>query len=156
MTKNQKKLNRNMAVCIVLGIGALLLLLVVLTGIQKNASIGKVRDCDEAAAYLLELGWEVDSSTAQIQDSVLPEYFDRTFDAYNQLQKEQNFDLNQYAGQPVTVYTFQVINYPNTDQEVLACLMTCKSRVIGGDIHSAALDGFMHALKSQPPAKPEA
>ena len=48
MTKNQKKLNRNMAVCIVLGIGALLLLLVVLTGIQKNASIGKVREIGRA------------------------------------------------------------------------------------------------------------
>lgn len=147
MTKHQGTLHRNMAVCIVLGIGALLFLLVILTGIQKNANLGKVRDCDDAAAYLMELGWEVDPDSAQTQDTVLPEYFDSTFEMYNQLQKEQGFDLLDYAGRAITVYTFRVCNYPNTDQEVYACLMTCKSRVIGGDIHSAAMDGFMHAFQ---------
>lgn len=147
MTEERIKMSRKGAVCIVLAIAAVLLLMVVISSIDRNAAYGKVRDAEEAAAYLAELGWEVDVSTAQVQTTILPEYFDTTFDTYNELQKEQGFDLMEQAGKEITVYTFQVMNYPNTTDEVLATLMTCKNKVVGGDIHSAALDGFMHALQ---------
>lgn len=146
-TEEPKKFGRKGAVCIVLAIAALLCLMVVIRGIDRNASRGKVTDAESAAAYLLALGWEVDTDTVQIQGTVLPEYFDDMFSEYNKLQLEQGFDLEKYAGKEVTVYTFQVTNYSNTSCDVMACLMTCKSRVIGGDIHSAELDGFMHALQ---------
>lgn len=146
-TESPKKLGRRPAVCIVLLIAAVLCLLVVIRGIDRNAANGKVTDAESAAAYLLSLGWEVDAASCQMQDTVLPEYFDATFSVYNQLQLEQGFDLEKFAGKAITVYTFQVTNYPNAGCDVTACLMTCKNRVIGGDIHSAELGGFMHALQ---------
>lgn len=146
-TEEPKKLGRKTAVCIVLLIAAVLCLMVVIRGIDRNASNGKVTDTDSAAAYLLALGWEVDQTSCQSQSTVLPEYFDATLSDYNKLQLEQGFDLEKFAGKEITVYTFQVTNYPNSTCDVLACLMTCKSRVIGGDIHSAEMDGFMHALQ---------
>lgn len=147
MKEEKKRLSRKAAVCIVLAIAAILLLMVVISSIDRNAANGKVRDVEEAAAYLQTLGWEVDTETVQIQDTALPQYFDKTMDAYNELQIEQGFDLKEQAGKAITVYTFHVTNYPYSTDEVYACLMTCKSRVIGGDIHSAAIDGFMHALQ---------
>lgn len=147
MTENRIKMNRKAAVCIVLAIAAVLFLIVVISGINRNAANGKVTSAEEAAAYLAALGWEVDVESAQVQQTVLPEYFDDTFTEYNQLQIEQGFDLSDQAGREITVYLFRVTNYPNTTDEVMACLMTCKDRVIGGDIHSAQLDGFMHALQ---------
>ena len=145
-TEEPKKLGRKTAVCIVLLIAAVLCMMVVIGGIDKNASNGKVTDAETAAAYLLTLGWEVDQSSCQAQTTVLPEYFDTTLSDYNKLQLEQGFDLEKFAGKEIIVYTFQVKNYPNAS-DVMACLMTCKSRVIGGDIHSAEMDGFMHALQ---------
>ena len=146
-TEQPKKFGKKTAVCIVLGIAAILYLMVVIRGIDRNTASGKVSDTETAAEYLLSLGWEVDLSTCQMQETALPEYFDTTFAAYNKLQLEQGFDLEKFAGKSITVYTFQVTNYTNANCVVLACLMTCKNRVIGGDIHSAELDGFMHALQ---------
>lgn len=147
MKENRIKMSRKAAVCIVLAIAAALFLIVVLAGIQRNAASGKVESAEDAAEYLLGLGWEVDQNAVTIQTTVLPEYFDNTISAYNKLQLEQGFDLTEQAGREITVYLFPVTNYPNTSRDVLACLMTCKGKVIGGDIHSSELDGFMHALK---------
>lgn len=147
MKENRIKMSRKAAVCIVLAIAAALFLIVVLAGIQRNAASGKVESAEDAAEYLLGLGWEVDQNAVTIQTTVLPEYFDNTISAYNKLQLEQGFDLTEQAGREITVYLFPVTNYPNTSGDVLACLMTCKGKVIGGDIHSSELDGFMHALK---------
>ena len=147
MKENRIKMSRKAAVCIVLAIAAALFLIVVLAGIQRNAASGKVESAEDAAEYLLGLGWEVDQNAVTIQTTVLPEYFDNTISAYNKLQLEQGFDLTEQAGQEITVYLFPVTNYPNASGDVLACLMTCKDKVIGGDIHSSELDGFMHALK---------
>ena len=147
MKENRIKMSRKAAVCIVLAIAAALFLIVVLAGIQRNAASGKVESAEDAAEYLLGLGWEVDQNAVTIQTTVLPEYFDNTISAYNKLQLEQGFDLTEQAGQEITVDLFPVTNYPNASGDVLACLMTCKGKVIGGDIHSSELDGFMHALK---------
>ena len=147
MKENRIKMSRKAAVCIVLAIAAALFLIVVLAGIQRNAASGKVESAEDAAEYLLGLGWEVDQNAVTIQTTVLPEYFDNTISAYNKLQLEQGFDLTEQAGREITVYLFPVTNYPNDSGDVLACLMTCKGKVIGGDIHSSELDGFMHALK---------
>jgi len=147
MTENRIKMSRKMAVCIVLAVAAVLFLIVVLSGINRNASNGKVTCPEDAATYLGTLGWEVDLESVQVQQTVLPEYFDDTFTEYNKLQIQQGYDLNKQAGKEITVYIFQITNYPNTTEDVMVCLMTCQNRVIGGDIHSAQLDGFMHALQ---------
>ncbi len=66
---------------------------------------------------------------------------------YNALQLQQGFDLRRYGGLICSMYTYRVLNYPSGDENVLAALFVYRNRVIGGDIHSTALDGFMHGLK---------
>lgn len=97
-------------------------------------------------SYLAALGWEADPQTEQAQEVVIPRIFSGVFADYNKLQKQQGFDLSTYAGLDCTVYTYRVTNYAGTDDTVLAQLYIYKNRVIAGDIHSTALDGFMHGI----------
>lgn len=97
--------------------------------------------------YLHALGWEADPATETAQEIVLPRTFDGVFGDYNALQKQQGFDLSIYAGETCSVYTYRVTNYAGTSDTVLAQLFVYRNRVIGGDIHATAMDGFMHGLR---------
>lgn len=101
---------------------------------------------EQRTEYLLGLGWEVDAASEQSKQIVLPRELDGVMESYNALQKSQGFDLERYAGLACEVYTYEVVNYPGNGT-VLAQLIVHGGRVIGGDIHSTALDGFMHTLK---------
>ena len=60
-----------------------------------------------------------------------------------------------YAGETCTAYTYRVMNYEGSTDTVLAQLFVYRNRVIGGDIHATAMDGFMHGLsRSEASASP--
>ena len=45
------------------------------------------------------------------------------------------------------MYRYRVKNYPSGEENVIAQIIVLNYQVIGGDVHSSALDGFMHGLK---------
>ena len=55
--------------------------------------------------------------------------------------------LSEYCGMEVTLYTYRVLNDEYADEEVLAQLYVSNGCVIGGDVHSTALDGFMCGIR---------
>ena len=65
---------------------------------------------------------------------------------YNDLQLAQGFDLTPYRGKAVKRYTYEVYNYPDLPTGVVANLLIYKDKVIGGDVCTRALDGFMHGF----------
>ena len=69
------------------------------------------------------------------------------FPKKNELQKSQGFDLTDYAGKSVTIYNYKVLNYPENSEYVYATLIVLDGVIIGGDIHSTELNGFMHGFK---------
>ena len=71
--------------------------------------------------------------------------FDEVFSRYNQIQQQAGMDLKPYCGKRVKLWTYRVLNIPS-QSEVRANLMVYKNKIIGGDISSTALDGFMHGL----------
>ena len=103
-----------------------------------------VTTTDGRIAYLQALGWEADPATETAQEIVIPRVFSGVFSNYNALQKQQGFDLSTYAGETCTAYTYRVTNYEGSTDTVLAQLFVYRNRVIGGDIHATAMDGFMH------------
>ena len=134
------------------GVVLILFLALVLTGMVLAASTpsaplgaAHVRNTQEAQDFLNALGWECVPEQCEMKASTLPTEFDNTFIAYNSIQLKQGCDLSKYAGKPITVYNFPVTNHESTDH-VLATLIVYRSTVIGGDIHSAAMDGFMEPL----------
>lgn len=106
-----------------------------------------VTSSQERAEFLMEGGWAVDVQTEQEQSIHIPEKFNDLYESYNDLQLQQGYDLAPYAGQDCTMYTYAVTNYPDASQTVLADLYIYKNRVIGGDVHSTNLDGFMIGIK---------
>lgn len=132
----------------------LILLLAVLLAVLVLVSSGNgilsahynVTTLEGRISYLAALGWEADPQTEQAQEVVIPRIFSGVFADYNKLQKQQGFDLSTYAGMDCTVYSYRVTNYAGTDDTVLAQLYIYKNRVIAGDIHSTAMDGFMHGI----------
>ena len=132
----------------------IIMLALVLTGIVLSAgappspfSHKKITDTNDIPAFLGSFNWSCDVLQCTEQKTVLPQQFDDTFIAYNAIQLQQGCDLTKYAGKEVTVYTLPVTNYPDYGGNVLATIIVYRGKVIGGDIHAAAMDGFMHGFK---------
>ena len=62
---------------------------------------------------------------------------------YNNLQKMQGLDLSKYKRKNVTRYTYKIKNYDGYEGTVYANLLVYRNRIIGGDICSADVNGFV-------------
>ena len=100
------------------------------------------------AEYLAAQGWTGDAETETAQEITLPREIDGVLADYNDLQRRQGFDLRPYCGLGCTVYTYVVTNY-DADEPVLCTIYLYKNRIIAGDIHSTAMDGFMHGIRQR-------
>ena len=115
---------------------------------------GKVADNDARVAYLASYGWEVEEEAEAIEEIVIPEEFSEVFQKYNEIQKEQGFDLEKQKGQRVKRYTYVVTNYPEEPDYVRANLFIYKNKVVGGDICALRVDGgFLHGFEGPKTAK---
>ena len=110
-------------------------------------SYDKVRSSGDAANFLAQFGWTVDAEPTEVQTVTIPSEFDKVYAAYNELQKSQGLDLSKYMGKDVTRYTFTVTNYPDYEGTVLANVLVYRNRVIGGDICSADVTGFVQGFE---------
>lgn len=99
------------------------------------------------AAYLADCGWTVETPALSEDTVLIPKQFSPVFEEYNELQKQQGFDLSEYCGMEVTMYTYRVVD-SGREGDVLAVLYVLNGAVIGGDVHSTALDGFMCGVKT--------
>lgn len=106
-------------------------------------SYEKVKSAEDAAGFLKQFGWEVNLSDVEEVSVKLPSTFDKILTAYNELQMRQGLNLSKYKNKEITRYTFVVTNYPDATGPVLANVLVYRNRVIGGDICSADVTGFL-------------
>ena len=99
-------------------------------------------------AFLADCGWSVETPALKEETVLIPKQFNAVFETYNELQKQQGFDLTRYAGKEVKLYTYKVVD-SNLGENVIATLYVSGGNVVGGDVHSTALDGFMCGLKEK-------
>ena len=76
----------------------------------------------------------------------LPESTDAVWKPYLALQAETGYDMVAYSGKTVTRLTCKIANHPK-GEHVYANLFWADGKIIGGDIMSPALDGFLHGLE---------
>lgn len=105
-----------------------------------------VRSNQDRVEYLAGYGWQVLPEPVATQELIVPDEMDGSYEEYIQLQADQGFDLKKYAGKRVKRYTYQITNYPSGEAGVQANLLLYKRRVIGGEVLSPRLDGFLHGL----------
>ncbi len=104
---------------------------------------------DLRTRFLEEIGLTVEKNDYDYKEVTIPPEFDEVYHQYNQLQKKDGFDLEKYAGKTVDKFTYTVKRYPGYENEkVYVNLLIYKGRIIGGDISSARVDGFMKSLYS--------
>ena len=101
---------------------------------------------EDRVAYLAALGYTVQPEPVQTQEVSIPTEFNEVFTRYNELQQSQGFDLAPYAGKRAKRYSYEILNYPSGETGVQANLLLYKTTVIGGEVLSPRLDGFLHGL----------
>ena len=99
------------------------------------------------AGFLQSLGWELEGqrSTDRIE---LPEVFGEEYADFLALQEEGGFSLAEQAGKTVTRYSYLLKNYPTGEEGIWADLLVLDGAIVGGEVRSADLDGFMAPLLS--------
>jgi len=103
----------------------------------------KIKTNEDRIKFLDQFGWKVDSESIEEVTMKIPREFDRVMSTYNELQKRQGLDLTKYKGREVTRYSYNVTNYPGYEGKVTANVIVYKSRVIGGDVSSSDVEGFI-------------
>lgn len=96
--------------------------------------------------FLSDYGWQVDSDVLAVEELLVPKEFDDSYRDYLALQVQQGFDLTACAGKRVKRYTYQITNYPTGEADVRVNLLIHKNTVVGAEIFSPKLDGFLHGL----------
>ncbi len=117
------------------------------SGAAVTIRYDKVKSADDAAKFLAQFGWVVDAGSVEKREVTIPAEFDKVFAGYNEMQKSQGLDLSKYKKKTVTRYTFTVTNYEGYEGTVYANVLVYRNRVIGGDICSADVNGFIHGFE---------
>ena len=105
-----------------------------------------VRTNEDRIAYLEHFGWKISSEPSTVEELKIPEEFDERYREYLALQSGQGFDLTKYAGKRVKRYTYSIENYPTGESGIVIHLLLYKNTVIGGEVLSPTMNGFLHGL----------
>ncbi len=106
---------------------------------------------EERMKFISQFGWKIDEEPVQVKEVLIPTEDDDIYSAYNDIQRSQGFDLTEYAGQRAKCWTYTVKNYEGYENQecIHANILVVDGKVIGGDICSVELDGFMHGFSNE-------
>lgn len=105
-----------------------------------------VETTEKQVAFLEYFGWKVVAQPTEVAEVAIPAQFDDVYNKYNVIQKQQGLDLEGYKNQTVKRYTYLVTNYPDGKNNVYAHLLVFENKVVGGDVATTELNGFMHGF----------
>lgn len=116
--------------------------------LEDNGTVNyeKIKTNSDRKDFLAQFGWEVKKEAVEEIEVRIPTDFDKVMNAYNEVQKAQGLDLSKYKGKTATRYTYEITNYPDYEGTVFANVIVYKNRVIGGDICSSDVAGFIHGF----------
>lgn len=110
---------------------------------QSVSSIISASTDEERRAYLESMGWEADTEF-ETKELTIPESWNNVYNDYNEVQLNQGFDLSNYKGKKVTLYTYTITNYKDLSEGVVADMLVCDGNLIGGDVcNTSAENGFL-------------
>ncbi len=124
--------------------------------LDKNAAKGVAKTERDRLAFIAQFGWEVEEEPQEIAEIVIPEEFDEVYIKYNELQQKQNYNLEKFKGKRCKRYTYKITNYPECPDNARINLLVCDGKVIGGDVCSVELNGFMHGFAADSSAMAQA
>jgi len=105
-----------------------------------------IKTNDDRINFLKQFGWEVKPEPVESAEIFIPKEFDAVYTKYNEVQKAQSLNLEKYRNKAVKRYTYEITDYPGHTGTVYANLLVYRDKVIGGDICTAQINGFMHGF----------
>ncbi len=108
-------------------------------------------DLTEILSFVSSFGWEISSQPDEIREIIIPSEFDDVYKNYNEIQLSQGYNLEKFCGERVKRWTFTVSNYPGYEGKefIKINILVSDGAVIGGDVCSVELNGFMHGFAKQ-------
>lgn len=100
----------------------------------------------ERLSFLESFGYTLAKDPLDVRTVTVPKEFSDIYEEYNRMQKAQDFDLAPYKGKECKQYVYLITNYPGVKSEVHATMLVYQNIIIGGDVSSAELEGFMHGF----------
>lgn len=116
------------------------------TALSTAPDVTGVRSNGDRVEFLRAYGWELREEPIATQELLIPDEMDESYTDYLTLQAQQGFDLSKYTGKRVKRYTYEITNHPSGESGVQANLLLYKNTVVGGEVLSPELDGFLHGL----------
>lgn len=117
------------------------------TGISVSYNYEKIKSNEDRINFLKQFGWEVESEPCAEKEVLIPEEFNKIFAGYNEIQRKQGLDLSDFKKKNVMRYTYVITNYPDYYGTVYANILVYRNNVIGGDVCSADVGGFVHGFE---------
>lgn len=103
----------------------------------------------ERSGFISQFGWTFEEEPVEVREIVIPQEFDEVYENYNNIQKQQGLDLSDFCGKRVKRWTYTITNYPGYSEQadcIRINLLVFDGLVVGGDVCSVELDGFMHGF----------
>lgn len=94
-------------------------------------------------SYLSSLGYDFSQNYTKTTFTI-PNEFDMVYNSYNEIQQDAGYNLLPYRGKKCSMYTYEIYNHPFG--KCNANIIVYNGEIIGGDISSVNLDGFMVPL----------
>ncbi len=121
-----------------------LLLMIIGIGIILVARTSQEKPLPVFSQIVREMGYDdVSEQPYEVAEITIPENFNNVWTNYNNLMKENGYDLSLYKGKKCKRYTYLI-----PSKNARANIIVCDGKIIGGDICSITLDGIMLPIKS--------
>lgn len=121
------------------------------SGYRASKQVPQLLTAQERESYITSLGWKLAEEYSQVQQQqpdadeiTVPRQFNAVYNDYNNLQKEQGFDLSAWKGETVTRYVYLLDEGNGKTAKksglpppvFLTLLITREGALIGGHISS--------------------
>ncbi len=148
MTQKCSGFTKKKALILVLGLGVLILLLIVLRAVFAPGTEFDLSTLDGREAFLNSLGWEIDKSTEEFRTVVVPDKLEgimaRSITGCSR-RRDMTSPITSANGAANIAISLQITLTPTVPSSSPSTFR--KNEVIAGDIHTTAVNGFMHGLK---------
>ncbi len=136
---------RNKVTDILISLMCLFIIILILQNGKTYVRTGQNISESTVVSFISQNGWLADTQSVDIKEKLIPAEFDDTYLDYNQLQKQQGFNLEDYRGTVVLQYSFPLLNYPGFEYEegIFINILTYNDIIIAADICSTSINGFI-------------
>lgn len=103
----------------------------------------------ERIVFIKNAGYTLLSGEPETKFVKIPEVFSDVYNNYNEIQRLAGYDLSDFKGCEVVIYTYKIETPQDYSGECVFNMIVYNDRVIGGDVSSRTLGGFMLPIKTK-------